>query len=73
MESGERRADCECASLAMIAREGRRRSGDEEIDIVANDRSIELNGRIDKGVGLDIFGGGSTVIACDRGNLSEVV
>ncbi len=48
-------------------------TGDEEIDIVANDRSIELNGRIDKGVGLDIFGGGSTVIACDRGNLSEVV
>ena len=46
---------------------------EEEIDIVANDRSIELNGRIDKGVGLDIFGGGSTVIACDRGNLSEVV
>ena len=48
-------------------------TGEEDIDIVANDRRIELNGRIDKGVGLDIFGGGLIVTVCDKGNLSEVV
>lgn len=73
LESGERRADFECASLAMIAREGRRRSGEEEIDIVASDLRIELNGSIDKGVGLAILGGDLTAIACGKGNLSELV
>jgi hypothetical protein len=48
-------------------------TGEEEIVIVASDLNIELKGRIDRGVGLSIFGGDLSAIGCAAGYVSEDV
>lgn len=75
--SGERRGDWVWASLDIIASEGPRRRGEEEIDVIANDLTIEERGRIERGCALGIVGGGWRRIS-ELGNLcvelwSEVI
>lgn len=67
--SGERRGDVECASLDIIASEGPRRRGEEEIDVIANDLMIEDRGRIERGAALGIVGGGCAR-TCGSSNFS---
>lgn len=45
-----------CARMFIIDREGRRRIGEEDIDVTTRERSIELVGRIESGEAFDIVG-----------------
>lgn len=69
--SGDRIGDCECASADMIVRDGPRRIGEEEIDVIASDRMIAVRGRIESGAAFGMLGGGwERTGASDNENLS---
>lgn len=52
-----------------MKREGGRRSVEDDIDVIANDLTMELSGRMESGAALGIVGGAEIAVS-DVGNLS---
>jgi hypothetical protein len=54
--------DWECVRADMIDKLGWRRSGEEDIDVTANDLTMAVKDRIERGLDFGIVGGGCDTI-----------